>query len=59
MYFSNALTTNSGVGDNPVCKIDAPRNVTFKATDTKLFVPVVTLSNQNDNKLLEWLKTIF
>ena len=31
----------------------------FKITDTKLYVPVVTLSTQDDNKLLEQLKTGF
>ena len=34
-------------------------NVTFQTTDTKLYVPVVTLSAENDNKLLEQLKTGF
>ena len=32
---------------------------TFKITDTKLYVPVVNLSNENDNKLLQQLKTGF
>ena len=31
----------------------------LKKTDTKLYFPVVTLSTQNDNKLLEQLKTGF
>ena len=31
----------------------------FKITDTKLYVSVVTLSTQDDNKLLEQLKTGF
>ena len=31
----------------------------FKVTDTKLYVPVVTLSNKNDITLLEQLKTGF
>ena len=31
----------------------------FKITDCKLYVPVVTLSAENDNKLLEQLKTGF
>ena len=30
-----------------------PTNATFKITDCKLYVPVVTLSVENDNKLLE------
>ena len=38
---------------------DYPENATFKITDTKLHVPVVTLSAGNNNKLLEQLKTGF
>ena len=38
---------------------DSPTNVTFKIKDTKLYVPVVTLSAENGNKLLEQLKTGF
>ena len=33
--------------------------VTFKITDTKLYVSVVTLSKENDAKLLEQLKSGF
>ena len=40
-------------------KIDAPTNATFKITDTKLFVPVVTLSTEDDNNFLEQLKSGF
>ena len=40
-------------------KIDAPSNVTFKITDTKLYVPVVTLSTEDDNNFLEQLKSGF
>ena len=36
-----------------------PTNATFKITDTKLYVPVVTLSKENDIKLLEQLKSGF
>ena len=36
-----------------------PTNATFKIKDTKLYVPVVTLSAKNDNRLLEQLKTGF
>ena len=32
---------------------------TFKITDTKLYVPVVTLSIQNNEKLLETIKIRF
>ena len=38
---------------------DSPTNATFKITDTKLYVPIVTLSAENDNKLLEQLKAGF
>ena len=36
---------------------NSPTNAAFKIPDTKLYVPVVTLSTENDNKLLEQLKT--
>ena len=39
--------------------IKAPTNATFKITDTKLYVLVVTLSTENDKTLLEKLKTGF
>ena len=38
---------------------DSPETATFKITDKKLYVPVNTLSAENDNKLLEQLKTGF
>ena len=44
--------------DPAVDEINNPTNTTFKIKDTKLYVPVVTLSAENDNKLLEQLKTI-
>ena len=39
--------------------IVAPSSATFKTTDTKLYVPVVTLSKESDMKLLEKLKSRF
>ena len=36
-----------------VAPIYNPTNATFKITDTKFYVPVVTLSTENDKKLLE------
>ena len=45
--------------DPNVYEIDNPENATFKITDVKLFVPVVSLSKENDIKLLEQLKTGF
>ena len=46
-------------GDNPAVYDDSPTNAAFKITDCKLYVPVVTLSAENNNKLLEQLKTGF
>ena len=43
----------------PVTAILAPSGATFQITDTKLYVPVVTLSTKNDKKLLEQLKLGF
>ena len=34
-----------------VREIDNPENAIFEITDTKLYVPVVTLSEENDIKL--------
>ena len=45
--------------DPDVYEIDNPENAIFQITDTKLFVPVVTLSKENDIKLLEKLKSEF
>ena len=39
--------------------IRSPINASFKITDTKLDVPVVTLSTEDDNKPLEQLKLGF
>ena len=37
----------------------APTGLEFQITDTKLYVPVITLSEENDKKLLEKLKSGF
>ena len=45
---------------NPrVYEIDNPKNAISEITDTKLFVPVVSLSKEDDIKLLEHLKSGF
>ena len=44
-------------GDNSAVYDYSPTGATFKITDTKLYVLVVTLSAENDNKRLEQLKT--
>ena len=37
----------------------SPINATFQVTDTKLYVTVVTLSTENDKRLVEQLRTEF
>ena len=56
-----AIITQTGDpnADAAVEEIRAPTNTTFKTKDTKLYVPIVTLSTEDDNKLLEQLKTEF
>ena len=49
------MTVNAAA--NPATVVAS--GATFKITDTKLYVPVVPLSNDIDTKLLEQLKTGF
>ena len=64
-WFKNCVLTDKSTietnyGANPVVyEIDNPENATFKITDVKLFVSVVSLSKEDDIKLLEQLKTGF
>ena len=64
-WFKNCVLINKSTRDadynaNPIVyEIDNPENAIFQITDTKLYVPVVTLSKENDTKLLEQLKTGF
>ena len=47
-------------GDNPARPaINAPTGAAFKIKDCKLYIPVVTLSAGNGNKLLHQLKAEF
>ena len=43
----------------PIAATESPTSVKFEITDSKLYVSVVTLSAENDNKLLEQLKSGF
>ena len=43
----------------PIAAIESPTDAKFEITDCKLYLPVVTLSAENDNKLLERLKSGF
>ena len=62
-WFENCVLTSKATrdanpdADPPVAAIDNLTNATFKISDCKLYVPVVTLSAENDNKLLGQLKT--
>ena len=64
-WFANCILTNqvardaNSDADPPVAGINNPTDPTFQITDTILYVPVVTLSTQGDNKLLDQLKTGF
>ena len=51
------MTVRAAQGGNPA--IVAPNGLEFQITDTKLYVPVATLSKENDTKLSEQLKTRF
>ena len=51
------MTERAAQGNNPA--IVARLGLEFKITDTKLYVPVVSLSKENDIKLLEQLKSGF
>ena len=49
------MLINKSIRDaaNPIVhKIDNPENAKFQITDTKLYVPIVTLSKENDINLL-------
>ena len=53
-------TARAAQGGNPAReRIQAPTNAKLKIADTKLYVPVVTLSTKDDNSFLEQLKSGF
>ena len=45
--------------DTVIPAINAPTNVIFQIKNAKLYLPVVTLLTQDDNKFLEQLKSVF
>ena len=60
MCANRQLTRDANYNNNLVVrKIDNLENAIFQITDTKLYVPVVSLSKENDIKLLEQLKSGF
>ena len=58
-WSKNFVLTDMTVNADADPAIVAPSGATFKIKDTKLYVPVVTLSEENDTKPLEQLKTGF
>ena len=48
------MTRRNAQGNNPA--IVPPAEITFEITDSKVYVPVVTLPRENDIKLLDQLK---
>ena len=64
-WFKNCViidesTRDTDYNDNLVVRrIDNPENAIFQITDTKWYVPVVSLSKENNIKLLEQLKSGF
>ena len=53
------MTARAAGNNNDPSAIIASTGLEFQITDTKLYVPVVTLSKENDIKLLEQLKSGF
>ena len=51
--------TEWNAGNDDPTTIAAPTGLEFELKETKLYVPVVTLSKENDAKLLEQLKSGF
>ena len=55
VWSKNCVLTDVIVNADVDPAIVAPSGATFKIKDTKLYVPVVTLSKEHDTKLLEQL----
>ena len=56
----NSKLTRDADYDEPIDrKIDVQDNAIFQIVDTKLYVPDVSLSKENDIKIFEQLKTEF
>ena len=60
MCANRQLKRDTNYNANPIVyEVDNPENAIFQITDTKLYVPVVTLSKENDINFLEQLKLGF
>ena len=58
-WYKECVLVGRAHGGPPAAAINSPTDVKFEITDCKLYVPAVTLSTENDNKLLEQLKSGF
>ena len=62
-WFKNCVITNKAYREanieTAVVRINNLINATLKITDIKLYIPVITLSIENDKTLLEQLRTGF
>ena len=59
MLVGRAFRAAQNLADDPIPAIISPTDVTFEITSCKLYVPVVTLSTESENKLFEMLKSGF
>ena len=57
--YKECVQVGRGHRGPPAAAINSPTDAKFEITDCKLYVPVLTLSAENDNKLLKQLKSGF
>ena len=58
-WYKECVLVGRALRGPPAAGINSPTDAKFEITDCKLYVPVFTLSAENDNKLLEQLKSEF
>ena len=62
-WYENCVITSKATREaditTAVVRINNPTNAILKINDCKLYVPTVTLSSEEDNKLLDQLKSGF
>ena len=58
-WYKECVLVGKAFRHPPSAAINSPTEAKFEITDCKLYVPIVTLSAENDNKLLEQLKSGF
>ena len=58
-WYKECVLVDRAFRGPPADAINSPTDAKFEITDCKLYVPLVTLSAENDNKLLKQLKSGF